>query len=233
MISVTQPGRRLSEHHRQSHSVRCRPPVAAMVGRSNNGHDGFNHGELSFVPAEAQVAAQHFPAVEIANGNQLSQQALALGARSYCKKRSKHTFHPLAMVGASGVGDQAERRYTLLLRKQPQNAIAMLLIGVNESLDCAGNISNRYLIALAPDRLPGRIGSGCDEIVLAAEAPKDRLHGNPRTFRYVLQRHLVEEPLTIAVQRCTQDSATRLCRRLRSTAHAIATLDRQTHPLPR
>src|SRR5262249_23475104 len=54
--------------------------------------------ELSFVPAEAQVAAQHFPAVEIANGNQLSQQALALGAHSYCKKRSKHTFHPLAMA---------------------------------------------------------------------------------------------------------------------------------------
>ena len=88
--------------------------AAEIVGRSNNGLDGFSHGELSFAPAEAQVAAQHFPGVEIANGDQLSQEALALGARSYCKKRGKHTFHPLAMVGASRVGDQAERRYTLL-----------------------------------------------------------------------------------------------------------------------
>jgi hypothetical protein len=57
------------------------------------------------------------------------------------------------MICASGVSGLTGCWYSVLLRQQPQNAIAVLLVALNEHLDRTHNVSDRCLVALAPKRL--------------------------------------------------------------------------------
>ena len=74
--------------------------------------DRFYYRELRLLRAQAQVAAQQLPEVQVANGDQLGQKSLAFRAGTLGEEGDENTLYPFVVVGAARVGEQAELTIT-------------------------------------------------------------------------------------------------------------------------
>ena len=128
--------------------------------------------------AEAGVAAEQLPRVDVADGDELGEAASSVGAAKWGEIGSEHPGAPVAVSDAALGGHRGELGNRVLLREQPQHQTADILVVRHQVVDGALDVADGRRVAVGEDLGAATVGRGGGEALLVAEAPDDGLHGD-------------------------------------------------------
>ena len=171
--------------------------------------------------AEAGVAAQQLPAVDVADRHELGEPPAPLDAHATLEGGREDPGTPFAVKEPAAVRDLAQPGDTLLLGEQPQHAVAHRLVVVDQHAHGPGDIVDRRLVALAANPLRLALGGRREQPVPAAEATDHRLHGHSGPPCHLVQRDLLAWQLPEHLDRRVEDALSRRGGGLRAGDHAV------------
>src|SRR5712671_2421693 len=163
----------------------ARPRLPSPISR--DAVDEITYGHLRFLTAEAQIAPQHFPHIQVSDRHKLGALLLAFGRGTVREQGTEHVLDPGLVVAAAGLSDLAESGSPLLLGETVQHLIPPAFVGVDQVPHGSRHITDWSLTAPESDLLRRPLRDGREQLLLGREAAQHRLDRDPRSLRHRLQ----------------------------------------------